>query len=573
MISGIPFAFIYLYELSSVAWGSLFQIMSDSLMGNLSKVLAVLSACCAAWTSTTTAAAFELGDEKQTPLTAGRVDLATDSAGNVHVVSLGPNVIEYARLTNGNFSAVVQVGGSLGNIGPHWDWRPHVAADSHGYPHVVWTTPPPAAKVAYSKFDGAEWKYQILWAGWSELPDIDIDSKDVVHVAFHDISAYDIQYARITPGNPPEFVKLHNTPYYPFEPDNPRIYVDSLDRVHVVWRNGWPPCTTGYRMFDGTNWSAQQEPFCKLGALTGSETVAVDTKGITHIAITKWSQKHKWHDVAVTTNDGDHCGTWSEPVIVEPREGTTGLNSVALETNDSGATLMAYAVNTELVAGQWQHPRVRFSIRERNETSWSAPLDITDHPGQQVHPAIAALGDTFWVCWEDSRKAVYCRTVSSPAPTCQLEATPNPIRPHQHTLLTWSAEHANQCSLQFDDAVGPVPCNGAHEFVPQQHAIAEGDHPIVFSVQGPAGSETCQVLMTVQAPMGNPVDDPEPVDGTIARQPIANLEPRKLPSATTGNSGCPTRSHSSPNRVDCWWLLLIIGLALFSRGYAYSFRT
>jgi hypothetical protein len=126
--------------------------------------------------------------------------------------------------------------------------------------------------------------------------------------------------------------------------------------------------------------------------------IAKDNAGILHVVFESDEQAGKNRSVRYSrSSDGGH--TWTSPVDVSNSPAMTFHADIAVES--SGAIDIVWCDHR---SGE-ENADIFFAHSSDNGKTWSAPLDISNTPGQSTEPSLAVgLNDSIHVVWSDTSK-------------------------------------------------------------------------------------------------------------------------------------------------------------------------
>lgn len=150
-------------------------------------------------------------------------------------------------------------------------------------------------------------------------------------------------------------------------------------------------------------------------------------------------------------------------------------------------------------------PQCRWTTSD--DTSTCVTDWCTNLPGNQagVPPGMVRIGTTCSCVAPAVWNGTTCE-VPPPPVTCSLSQDIAATTPGAPFTLTWGSTNAASAALTTSanaSAWGPVPCySGTLNGSCQPAPVVEGSHLFRFQASGPGGSDTCDVMHTVQCPVG-----------------------------------------------------------------------
>jgi uncharacterized repeat protein (TIGR01451 family) len=301
--------------------------------------------------------------------------LAVDGGGIVHVVwedcspESGIDIFYARRSTDGTWSSPQNISN---NPGP--SLKPQLAADGGGAVHVVWYDDTSGIwEIFYARrsSDGTWSSPQNIsnTPDYSASPQLAVDGGGTVHVVWYEQSDWycEIFYAqRSSDGTWSSPQNISNTPG---RSESPRLAVDGVGTVHVVWRDGTPGNDDIFyakRSSDGT-WSSPQNISNTSGASGGSQ-VAVDAIGTVHVV---------WSDETTGTSDIFYVG----PAPAEQTADSSIAQAVTVPITMSTPTLsFLYQLGgASTTSGSWFSVQVDSGITATTLFSTTTNTDVWAH--------------------------------------------------------------------------------------------------------------------------------------------------------------------------------------------------
>lgn len=113
-------------------------------------------------------------------------------------------------------------------------------------------------------------------------------------------------------------------------------------------------------------------------------------------------------------------------------------------------------------------------------------------------------------------------SVTIPAPTAALHATPATIAPGGSSRLSWSTTNADSCSIMPD--VGAIDCNGSISVTP----TAATNY--ILTATGPGGTTTADTAVAVEEPQPTVVISASPTSIALGESTLLSWESKKVTS-------------------------------------------
>nr|KXH75901.1 MAG: hypothetical protein AM324_05175 [Candidatus Thorarchaeota archaeon SMTZ1-83] len=315
-----------------------------------------------------------------TSLKSNRADMAVDRNGHLHVVwgdfytiPNEPGDILYRHFDGDTWSGTVSVSNDTTE-----SWRPKIAVDTVGHPHVIWedwghwTRP----KIRYSRFDGDSFTTPFNLSDslsgahpFARIGGIAVDRLNNVHVVWSDeISGMLEVYHTKREGNSwSDPVNISNNQLGMSA--MPEIAIDSSDCLHVVWldyRNSQDEdsCEIYYSKSEGDTWTTPIN-ISNIPGQSWDEQMAVSQEGYPHVV---WSEEscHLYYSFF----DGS---SWSTPYY---------LNDVTGEDEGYSPDLAVDAGGNVHVVWGGDGPELWHTFY--NGIIWSAPFDVSGSPRNSV---------------------------------------------------------------------------------------------------------------------------------------------------------------------------------------------
>ena len=363
--------------------------------------------------------------------------IAADLAGNLHVMwsqtmSKEPifsegDTLYYTRWDGKNWTPAIDVLVSLDG-GAEF---PEITVTPDGILHAVWGTGGNNSKLMYARAPACcantpkNWSHPINLGGPVNLTTaITSDDKGNLHAAFASLETGNIVYLRSTDGGNtwPVWVNIDSIVSSKDDsPGYPRLAVDKLGRVHMVWSVGpWPGRYVMYSRSDdgGINWSIPRiiDRYDSGSYENGYGPIFIDieTYGEDEIHLI-WDGAPTVERNHIWSSDGGN--TWSKPSLVFPISGVgrSGWNDMVF---DSDATAYAVALGQPWIAS-W------------SENTWSEATDIGNADGKAEWVRIAATrGNQLHVVWslkkgEGTINSVWYVMGKTSAPPLSTHQLPN----------------------------------------------------------------------------------------------------------------------------------------------------
>jgi len=280
---------------------------------------------------------------------------------------------------------------------------PAVAVDSKGYYHLVWSDDTPGTNEIYYKKSldgGTTWSAnkRLTWtATGSHHPRIRVDSLGHLHVIWDDYtdSGYaEVFYRKSTDGGSTWTASKRLT-WNSGSSERPVIGIDSSDRLHAVWQDdtpGYPNSEIYYKRSTdgGSTWSASERLTWTSDASL-NPALAIDSSDRLHLF---WSDgpvlgaeiyyKKSWHNGA----------TWSASQRLTWTSGDSSFPAVTVDP--SGHIQLAWEedITTKLVIYYMKSPD--------GGAIWTKSKRINWTPGSAYKPALAAdPSGNIHVVWSD----------------------------------------------------------------------------------------------------------------------------------------------------------------------------
>ena len=252
-----------------------------------------------------------------------------------------------------------------------YSYRPRIAVDSFGKPHVVWNHRAifPDADVYYTMLTDSGWMEPIILStiSTSYAPDIAIDSEDNIHVVWSDYiyGNGEILYIYNDGDEWSDYVNVSNDP---ITSGKPEIAIDYDGKLHVIWQEYAEmgiQCEVFYSYFDGISWSQGLNISQNPDYTSSHPTIAVDNENNPHVA---WSQITQWGTLPVieeiyysTQNDN----IWSLPENISNQGLRCDYPELAINSNNVKCLLYKISIEQNIDF------KVNFSYCENS--IWSSP--------------------------------------------------------------------------------------------------------------------------------------------------------------------------------------------------------
>jgi len=337
-------------------------------------------------------------------------DIAVDSGNAVHVVwydSLpGPAAeIYYRRSTDGgsSWSVAQRLTSNSGE-----SLFPAIAIDSNNTIHVVWGDDTPGdAQIFYrrSTDGGTTWSSarRLTWiSGWSELPDIAIDSNNTIHVVCQ-TDAYtpdnrEIYYMSSSDGGTTWSATKRLT-WNSGHSEAPAIATDSSDAIHVVWHDDTPGTYEIYykRSLDGgTTWSATKR-LTWTASFYRYPDIAIDSSNAIHVV---WEGYTSGNTEIYHKRSTDSGTTWSAAQRLTWISGGSYQPAIAIDSSKA-----IHVVWDDDTSG---NPDLYHKKSADGGLTWSAAQRLTWTLGHSYAPAIAIdSGSIIHIAWQDDTPGNY----------------------------------------------------------------------------------------------------------------------------------------------------------------------
>ncbi len=249
------------------------------------------------------------------------------------------------------------------------------------------------AQVAQAQWTPAK---RLTWtSGDSYKPGIAVDSKDTLHVVWHDYTPGppEIYYKRSTDGGTTwsAVKRLTWTPDGSYEP---AIAIDSSNNLHVVWHDytSGPPEIYYKRSTDGgATWSSAQR-LTWTSASSYNPVIAIDSGGTLHVV---WSEDTPGLPEIYYKKSTDGGATWSAIKRLSWTSGDSYFPALAIDSSDA-----IHVVWEDFTPGYAELYHKRSTDKG---TTWSADKRLTSTSGNSLAPAMATASvNTLHVVWYDS---------------------------------------------------------------------------------------------------------------------------------------------------------------------------
>jgi len=220
---------------------------------------------------------------------------------------------------------------------PGWSEYPDIAVDSNDYLHVIWDDYSPGNfEIFYKKSTdgGATWITKRLTynAGYSSRASIAIDSNNHLHVVWEDSTFFpnEILYKKSTDGGTTWTTKrlTFNSGYS----SNPNIATDSNNHLHVVWQDDSPGNDEIYykKSTDGgTSWSTKRLTFNSGDSRNSS--IAIDSSDNLHLV---WYDYSPGNCEIYYKKSTDNGASWTTKRLTF-NWGSSYFPSIAVDSSDN----------------------------------------------------------------------------------------------------------------------------------------------------------------------------------------------------------------------------------------------
>ena len=274
-------------------------------------------------------------------------------------------------------------------------YRPIIAIDSNNHLHMVWyDLTPPSREIFYKKStdEGTTWTTRRLTfnPGESYSPNIAVDSNDHLHMVWMDEPAanLEIHYKKSTNGGTTWTTK--RLTFNSGDSREPKIAIDSSDRIHVVWRDLTPGYSDIYykKSTDGgTNWTTKR--LTQSAGFSRHPEIALDSNN--HIHVVFYDNAPGNYEIYYKKSI-DGGATWTGKRLTW-NSAFSGDPVVAINSNDH-----LYVVFEDETPGQ---PDIYYKKSTNGGTSWTTKqLTYSDH--RSKYPDISVdSNDRVHVVWND----------------------------------------------------------------------------------------------------------------------------------------------------------------------------
>lgn len=285
-------------------------------------------------------------------------------------------------------------------------FRPRIKADKNENVHMVYLANSPGAKIYYKKRIGSAWSPESLVYGPSSSAffnflEIAVDADNLPHVvwseqpsqsAITDNNLSDIYYSSYDGSSWSVPVNISNTDGSQTVSFSPKIEVDSSNRIHLVWSDGYsfnPDLTRNgksniyYRKKDATGpWS----PIVHLTNDFGSEPDIASDKGGNIYVVYKTLDTASADRIAFRKWDGSN---WTAPQVV-----ANVLGFLLDVESDSNSRL--HLAWYDLTLGS---PELSYS--HYDGSLWSQPEKVRDSSGGVLPSLVVDSSNRPHLVWED----------------------------------------------------------------------------------------------------------------------------------------------------------------------------
>jgi len=408
--------------------------------------------------------------------------VATDSEGKVHVVwhdDRDGNWEIYYKMRDG----VSWTEDRRLTSEPATSESPAIAVDAEDNLHVVWTdTRAGSSQIYYTKYEDGGWSEDVCVGeefGSSGGPTIAVGAGDVLHLLWHDGASYDeeVYYKKFDGA---AWGAAHRVSNGPRVSVWPAVAVDDWGRAHIFYQAGRGFGDLYYRIYNGTNWSAEY-PLVASGYWSSTDPSAV-ALGDNHILLV-------WVD-----SRGGGYELYYKHIITG-----TSTEDIRL-TNMPGASLQPQVTlddcgHVHLTWSDHRDGNGEIYYNSYDGSNWGIDRRLTGAPDRSDFPSIAADNEGgLHVVWHDERHGmgdIYYKNLpqSELAGMGEIEVpgqgdrtmsiVPNPVR--RSARITFSTSTEKHVKLSVFDIRGRLVWNS------DLGATGPGKHSIIWDRTGRSG--------------------------------------------------------------------------------------
>lgn len=252
-----------------------------------------------------------------------------------------------------------------------------IAIDNNGYLHVVWVEQDGiSSDLYYSKSmdDGNSWSSPkiVTTQGMKYAPAIDVDSEGNPHIVYYSLPNTAAIYHTASYDGGNTWTARFDISYLCRFGWNgwPRVRIDNLDRIHVVWNNGINGFTSVYYSVSedgGSSWTPPLRLSGDVGISLGIE-IAIDKNNNPHVAFT-WSDTFVNFTVVKVLYRYYNGSSWSDTFTVHSDDEHKTGPSVTVDSENTAHIIWSQA---------WTDNGIFY--RSYDGTSWSRRMLISGEP-------------------------------------------------------------------------------------------------------------------------------------------------------------------------------------------------
>ena len=333
--------------------------------------------------------------------------IAVEPADNIHIVwyddTPGNYEIYYKQSTDKGFtwSNSRRLTWTLTD-----SWAPCIAVDSSGNLYVAWHEYMSGDAEVYFKKStdgGATWtaNKRITWnTGWSVSPHLAVDSSGYFHLVWSDFTPgnYELFYSKSTDGGATWTAGKRLT-WNAGWSLHPRIAVSGLNNLYVVWSDSTPGVNEIYytrSMDGGSTWTAGKRLTWNAG-WSYAPDIAVDPSGNPHVV---WYDDTPGNQELYYIGSADGGASWSASKRLTWNASSSWNPAIAIET--SGRIDVVWEDNA---LGNYE---IYFKCSADGGATWSTNLRFSRTSGESAYPDVGV--DSFgriYVVWHDGTPGNY----------------------------------------------------------------------------------------------------------------------------------------------------------------------
>jgi BNR repeat-containing family member len=337
--------------------------------------------------------------------------VAKDSNDTIHVV--WSDDTPYAQLNNAElYYRRSPDGGTTWSAAKRLTWtfsdsdQPVIAVDANNIIHIVWSeyTPSFGYEIYHKRSldGGTTWSAakRLTWnSGYSILPAMAIDSKNAIHIVWHDDTPglTDIYYKK-SADEGQTWSAAKRLTWTSSSSLYPGIAVDASDAIHVFWSESVPDNSNSdihyKRSTDGgVNWTAAQ----RLSWTTGHSmelATAIDSQKVIHVV---WYEYTTGGNEEILYKRGADGGTdWGATKRLVWSSGFSNDPAMAVDANDGIHVVWA------------EYYEISYLRSTDGGSGWTAPKRLTWTSGYSCRPALVTdSNSTIHLVWQDNTPGDY----------------------------------------------------------------------------------------------------------------------------------------------------------------------